>query len=71
MAYEFKVGIVTGCLTLAIRKDPDFGSGVVGNIAALSEVHIDDSLSTDMFYKVTTEYGVEGFANKTFVTVKE
>ena len=68
---EIKKGIVTDCLTLNIRKDPDINSEVVGNIKCLSEIMIEDKESTDEFYKICTASGKEGFCMKKYIVVSQ
>ena len=64
------IGVVTDCLKLRVRKQPNMAAEVVCEIDALAEVQIDENDSTDEFYKVTTSVGVEGFCMKKFIAVK-
>ena len=59
------IGIVTDCLSLSIREEPDSDGKVIGTVDALSELMIDEG-----FYKVCTEAGVEGFCSKRYVAVR-
>lgn len=65
-----KVGVVSGCNKLRVRKAASLSAGVVGIIDESSAVVIDDTDSTTEFYKVCTEAGVEGYCMKKFITVK-
>lgn len=65
------IGIVTDCLKLRVRKQPNTAAEVLCEIDALSEVQIDEKESTEEFYKVCTEAGIEGFCMKKFIAVKQ
>lgn len=84
---DTKKGIVIGCRKLSIRKDPDVdvekvNSNVKDSEQILCEVEkgsvleVDDSKViydwTDRpFYKVWTEYGIEGYAPVAAIKLKE
>lgn len=70
MAKE-KVGIVTDCLKLNIRKEPDMDSEVVTTVSCLDELRIDLETSTNDWYAVCTAVGIEGFCMKKFVAVRQ
>lgn len=70
VATEAMVGIVD-CHALNVRSMPDKNSEIVCVINNGSEVVIDPKESTDMFYKVYTESGAEGFCVKDFVRITE
>ena len=63
------IGVVTDCLTLAIRKSPSRVGDLIDVISALSEVTIIDETQKD-FYKVITNDGITGFCMKKFVALK-
>lgn len=63
-------GIVTDCLKLNIRKEPNPNSRIVCAIDCLTEVIIDEKESTDEFYKICTVSGIEGFCMKKFITIQ-
>lgn len=65
------IGVVTDCLKLRVRKQPNASAEVLCEIDALSEVQIEEKESTEEFYKVCTEAGVEGFCMKKFIAVKQ
>lgn len=65
------IGTVTDCLKLRVRKQPNTTAEVLCEIEALSEVQIDEKESTEEFYKVCTEAGIEGFCMKKFIAVKQ
>lgn len=65
-----KIGKVSDCKKLNVRKFPDTSATLVGVIDEGAEVMIDKDASTLMFYKVCTEYGVEGYCMKKFITVE-
>ena len=64
------VGVVTGCSRLNVRAKPDTDASVVCVIPKSSEVTIDESESTEDFYKVCTAAGAEGFCMKEFIELK-
>lgn len=63
-------GIVSGCKKLNIRKESSFNSAIVCVVTAGTSLTIDPSESTDEWYRVYTESGVEGYCMKNFVTIK-
>lgn len=65
-----KVGMVTGCEKLRVRKGPNATADVICEITKSTAVIIDEEASSNDFYKVCTESGVEGFCMKKFITVK-
>ena len=70
-AVEDIIGVVTDCLKLNIRKEPDKDSDVVVIVTCLDELKIDLNNSTDDWYAVCTVAGIEGFCMKKFVAVKQ
>lgn len=65
-----KVGVVTGCEKLRVRKGPNATADVICEIAKSTAVIIDEEASSNDFYKVCTESGVEGFCMKKFIAVR-
>lgn len=63
------IGIVTDCVRLNVRKDPNRSSEVLGVITAETELIIIEEESTDEFYKICTSAGLEGYCMKSFVTI--
>ena len=66
---ESLIGVVSGCTKLNIRKEPNITSEPVCIVPEKSVLLIDQDLSTDEWYKVYTETGMEGFCMKKYVTV--
>lgn len=64
------IGIVTDCVKLNVRKEPDIQADIVAVIPFASEVSVDVSDSTFDFYKVVTAAGTEGFCMKKFVNIE-
>lgn len=64
------IGVVM-CLGLAVYSEADSNSDVVCRVKYLSELMIDQDMSTADFYKVYTEMGAEGFCEKDFIAIKE
>lgn len=65
-----KVGIVTGCSKLNVREEPKTDSAIISEISCQAEVMIEETESTEDFYKVCTSFGVEGFCMKKYIVVK-
>ena len=65
-----KVGIVTGCIKLNVRKAASPTAEILGVIEEGSEVQIDNDFNAPDFYKVSAVTGLEGFCMKKFITVK-
>ena len=63
------IGKVIGCKKLRVRKQPNTSSQVLSEILVDSEVNIDLSKSTNDFYKVCTEAGVDGFCMKDYISI--
>lgn len=62
--------VVTDCLLLCLREKPTTNSLVLKELVALSEVEVDLKNSTDSFYKVKTEEGLEGYCMKNYLVLK-
>ena len=67
---EPKIGIVTDCIKLNVRKNPNPNAEIICEVSAATDLMIDEEQSTDIFYKVFTAAGVEGYCMKKFVTIK-
>ena len=63
------IGYVTECVKLNVREAASKDSNVLCEIILNSKVIIDKENSTDDFYKVTTETGVEGYCMKQYINV--
>ena len=66
-----KLGVVINCNNLNIRKHPDLNSDIICAIKRSTEVMIDDSESTEDFYKICTVSGIEGFCMKQYIEVRQ
>lgn len=64
-------GAVSGCKLLKIRTNPDQSAAPICTIKESSKVLIDEKESTEEFYKVCSETGVEGYCMKKYITVKK
>lgn len=60
-------GRVVNCDRLNVREEPDTDADVVCVIKALTEVEIDESESTDEFYKIYLSSGLEGYCMRKFI----
>lgn len=63
-------GYVSGCRKLNIRKEPSLSSEVICEVFEGATLMIDQSESTDAWFRVYTEAGVEGYCMKSFVTIR-
>lgn len=70
-AVEEIIGVVTDCLRLNIRKEPNKDSEVAAIVNCLDEVKIDPETSTDEWYAVCTVAGIEGFCMKKYIAVRQ
>lgn len=71
---ESKVGTVHNCTKVNLRRTPVYeinGKNIVAELVLGTAVVIDDEKSTDEFYKVTTEDGLEGYCMKQFIRLAE
>jgi hypothetical protein len=64
------IGIVSDCLRLNIRKEPRADAPILCVTNALSEVMITTNKSTDNWYSVCTESGIEGFCMKKYIAIR-
>lgn len=66
-----QIGVVTDCVRLNIREEPSVDAAVITVITALSEVAVDQEASTEDFYRVCTESGIEGFCMKRYIALRK
>ena len=64
-----KIGVVTDCVKLNVRKKPHLNADVVREIPLATEVTIDERRSTDDFYSVRLSDGAYGFCMKKYIAV--
>lgn len=64
------IGTVVNCTKLNVRKEPNKESEIVCKVDSGSELMIDTTKSTDDWYSVCTEAGIEGFCMKEYISVK-
>lgn len=64
-------GVVANCFSLNVRTGPSKDYDVLCEILSKTEVEIDESESSEDFYKICTASGVEGFCMKNFIEVRE
>ena len=64
------IGVVTDCLRLNVRKKPDADAPVVAIVDALTQVTVDVEASTELFCKVHTLDGIEGFCMKKYIQLR-
>lgn len=66
-----RIGIVINCQKLNVRKGPSSYADALCTINETAEVLIEDMESSNEYYKVCTESGIEGFCNKNFIAIKQ
>ena len=71
-AYTNKVSGYVNCTRLNVRKDPSVSVGnVINKLNKDDEVLIDLSNSYDIWYKISTASGIEGYCLKEFIYLKQ
>lgn len=69
---ELKVGVVTECALLKVRKTPFVvDDNIEREIPIATELKVDVNKSTDEFYKVNLADGTEGYCMKKFINIGE
>ena len=63
------IGYVTDCVKLNVREAASKDSNALCEIILNSKVIVDEENSTEDFYKVITETGVEGYCMKQYINV--
>ena len=66
---DMLIGIVTGCTRLNIRAEASSDSDILTVVNVGSELQIHVSGTTDEFFKVTTGFGIGGYAMRQFVSI--
>ena len=64
------IGVVTNCEKLNVRVIPQQYGKIRQVINESTKVQIDEKESTDEYYKVYTESGIEGYCKKEFITIE-
>lgn len=65
-----KVRGIVRCIRLNVRKEPSLESSKIGVLLTGDELVIDLSKSTDCWYKVSTDSGLDGYCIKDFIEFK-
>lgn len=60
-------GVVSNCDHLNVREFPSIDSEVICEILSNETVQVVEYESTDDFYKVYTQVGLEGFCKKEYI----
>ena len=66
-----KKGVVENCAYLNVRADGSMDANILTTIRRGTRVQIDESGSTDDFYKIRTASGVDGFCAKQYIDVQK
>lgn len=67
---EIKTGVAT-CLRLHILSEPRADANVVCKVRYLTELMVNETESTDDYYKVCTAIGAEGYCDKNSVEIRK
>lgn len=65
-----KIGRVYGCKKLNVRKQPSTSAEIVTEIVEGSEVILDVNASNALFYKISTENGIEGYCMRKYIAAQ-
>lgn len=65
---DMLIGVVN-CLRLRIYSEPSTDSEIVCKVRYATELEIDPVESAEVFYKVYTAIGAEGFCQKELITI--
>lgn len=63
-------GYVTDCLKLNIRKEPSLQADILCEVPVAAKLLIAPDTSTEEWFNVVTESGVDGFCMKKYVNIK-
>ena len=66
---ELKIGTVVNCTSLNVRKEPNKNASIMCTIKVSEKVEIDESKSTNEFYKIFNSAGVEGYCMKNYISI--
>lgn len=64
------VGVVSNCRNLRVRKIPNENSDVITYVSEGTKVEIDDTKTSDKFYKIRTSDDVVGYCMRNFITIQ-
>ena len=64
-------GKIIDCKKLRVRSEGNSNAEVICDIAEGTLVMVDEEESTNEFYKVCTENGIEGFCMKKYITLEQ
>lgn len=67
---SFASGVVTECVRLNVRKTPSADGEIAAIIDCLTSVTVDLESSTDEFYKISADNGIEGFCMKKYIALR-
>ena len=65
------VGFVSNCDRLNVREKPYKGSNVLTILADGCDVIVNEHLSTENFYHVSTRHSIQGFCQKDYISIKQ
>ena len=65
------IGIVANCVRLNVRETPIITAKILSEVDVNSKLMIDETESTEEWFKIYTETGIEGFCMKKFVRISK
>lgn len=65
-----KVGVVSNCRSLRVRKTPNKNSDVLTYISEGTKVEIDDTKTSEEFYEIRVSDDVVGYCMRNFITIQ-
>lgn len=66
-----KFGVVVNCFRVRVREQPKPDGKVLCEIDCLTNVMVDLKESTEKFYKIFTDSGIDGFCVKDYIALKK
>lgn len=63
-------GVVHNCSALNVRKTPVVGNNIVGTITSGRTVEINETKSSDEFYRIKSQDGVLGYCMKKYIKIQ-
>lgn len=62
-------GTVVNCERLNVRKTPELGNNILGDILSGRKVQVNMDESTDQYYKICSETGLDGYCMKGYIKI--
>lgn len=66
--HNLVAGVITNCNLIYVRKEPKPRAELMGYVGCLTTVMVDLRESTDKWYKISTNFGLEGFCERQYIS---